>query len=297
MENRRLKSNLLLISFLALGTTLLGSVASAQFYDDDFETGDFSNWPVVSPAVPTVFRFSDLDLRDPHMRTDLPLVGCADFTDQPQLGGLVPAFNATVEQQLTTDADGDGNLDASILLLFRPLNTQGSGRLDTRNGICTDPLTSTSCMPDPLSMPQVGDFQSQATGVCLEALPGTTSGYTPGITEPQGPCFVSTAVTLSLGLGGLEIPLQDGQIAASYLGSPAIALDSGLLRGFLTEAAATVLIPPDVPQVGGQPISSLFPGGVGNCIAPPGDLDMHNGESGWWFYLNFDADQVQYIGP
>ena len=54
-----------------------------------------------------------------------------------------------------------------------------------------------------------------------------------------------------------------------------------------TVANATVL-PMDLPVLGGSPISSLLPGGTGNC-ASHDDRDTHNGEMGWWFYADFTA--------
>ncbi len=298
-EMREVRNGRAIKICLCLWICCLGLAASAsgQIFEDDFETGDLSLWTLTEPPAPVVFRFSDLDLRDPHVFINVIIAGCVDFTDQPQLGGLVPAFNATLEDSITVDGDGDGNLDLSVLQLFRPLDQDGGGRLDTRNGVCSDPLVSTSCHPDALGPPLIGSYTSQDSGVCLGPVAGTTGGYNPAVPEPVGPCFVSLSETLSLDLGGVPLSLEDGQIAASFIGDPAAALDTGLLRGFLSEEAAMTTLPPGIPQIGGQPISSLFPGGVGSCVPPPGDLDMHEGQSGWWIYLEFQADEAPYAGP
>jgi len=64
------------------------------------------------------------------------------------------------------------------------------------------------------------------------------------------------------------------------------------LRGFVREIDADqILIPPDVPLIGGQPLSALLPGGAGNCAAGD-DRDMLNGEPGWWFYFAIEAERV-----
>jgi hypothetical protein len=50
-----------------------------------------------------------------------------------------------------------------------------------------------------------------------------------------------------------------------------------------------------VPIVGGQPLSSVLPGGAGNCAAGD-DRDVLDAVTGWWFYLNYPADEVPYQG-
>ena len=46
----------------------------------------------------------------------------------------------------------------------------------------------------------------------------------------------------------------------------------------------------------GQPLSILFPGGTGNC-AVDDDRDTYEAVFGWWVYLNFPADPVEWTGP
>lgn len=86
------------------------------------------------------------------------------------------------------------------------------------------------------------------------------------------------------------------RVGATYVGNPAGQLTDGLLRGFIAESVADVtILPTSLPVIGGMPLSSVLPGGTGSC--EPGTLDMNNGVPGWWFYLNFPADQVTYTGP
>lgn len=286
-----------------LGISASGAVegqAGTLIFSDGFESGNTLAWtqslgepPLVAPEV---LRFSDLDLRDPHLFVPIPVIGCFDFTDQALPLGLGPSFNAQTETLITTDGDGDTFLDLSLLLQFRPLDPLASGaRLDLANGLCTAPMAGTSCTLDTTSIPQTAAYDGQAAGTCLAALAGTTSGYTPAVGSTSAPCFVTSARPISLTLNGLPLPLRSFQLAGTFTGAP-VSLANGLLRGFLRETDAnTVLLPADLPIVGGQPLSVLLPGGTGNC-APGDDRDTHEGVSGWWFYLAWPAEGVGFSG-
>ena len=132
----------------------------------------------------------------------------------------------------------------------------------------------------------------------MGAHPGTTSGYTPPVATTGAPptCFVSDGVTLALVLGGTPIPLQDVQVSANYVGDPAVSLANGLLRGFIAESVAdTVFI--DI-GAGPVPVSSLWPGGSGNCASGDDrDTGLDGTTVGWWLYFSFTADEVTYVGP
>lgn len=282
-------------ALLAVFTTLAalcsvpGPAAAQLIFSDDFESGYTGAWSAVFGAEPvTAYRMDDLDLRDPHVVTFVPLLGCFDFTDQA-IPLVAPSFNETIETAITTDDDGDGLLDASFMLLFRPLDESATGgRLDTAAGQCTAPIGSTTCVP--AGPPTQLVYQTESSGLCLMTEPGSTGGYVPGIDEPSAPCFGTLAGDLVVDLSGVEVTLRDARVAATFVGTePPSSLMLGLLAGFLTEADAdAILIPADTPLVGGQPLSVLLPGGSGNCSAAD-DRDMHDGESGWWFYLNFTA--------
>ena len=78
-------------------------------------------------------------------------------------------------------------------------------------------------------------------------------------------------------------------VRATFVGLPAQGLVNGLLRGFISETDAdNTIMPASLPLVGGQPLSALLAGGTNNC-APHSDIDINQGVSGWWFYLNFSA--------
>jgi hypothetical protein len=96
------------------------------------------------------------------------------------------------------------------------------------------------------------------------------------IQTPSGSCFVTNPLNLTFDLGPIPVPLTGVRAAAQYIGGPpATALGTqvlqtgnGLLRGFLTEAAAeAIFLPNDLPLPGlnGVPLAKLFRGGEGNC--------------------------------
>lgn len=271
-------------------------------FQDGFESANTLAWSSRSgesllPAE--VFRMSDLDLRDPHVFINLGIpFGCRDFTDQdlPLLPGT--AFNGQLQTAITTDGDADNLLDSSFLLQFRPYDSVAVDfRLDLANGLCSAPMIGTSCAPDPAVVPQTVTYDFLAAGTCLEPLAGTTHGpYTPEIATPLVPCFVSAARDVAFVLNGLSLPLKDVQLAATPSGAPPTTMADGLLRGFLTQALAdAILLPADLPIVGGQPLSILLPGGAGNCAAHD-DRETHESELGWWFYLNFPTARVIWTG-
>ena len=173
------------------------------------------------------------------------------------------------------------------------------GRMDLRPGRCAPPANDTSCSVDGSTGGTTMITVDNVVGgnPCLGVLSGTSSNYTPQIVEPVGDCFVGQPVDLEIELaGGLTVPLVDVQLAAAYDASPAQTLGQGLLRGFLSEvAAAAVVLPADIPVVGGLPLTAVLPGGAGNCSTND-DRDMKEGQSGWWFYFEFSAERVPWTG-
>jgi hypothetical protein len=249
-------------------------------------------------AQVTAFRMNDLDLRDPHVFINF--ISCVDVTDTALAGFSV---NAQLQASIQTDASSppDGQLDLSNVFLFDPLdtnlasNTFASGAAD-----CTAPLAGTSCSGFSASTLS-GLAGLLSSGSCLAAVAGTTHGYTTPIAEATAPCFSSPVGTIMLDLGGVQIPLQDAQIAATFSGTPINGTTNGLMKGFLLESDADIAIIPDsFPLVAGLPLSQLLPGGDppgsnnSNCAAHS-DIDIRNGQRGWWFYLNFSAPIVPLV--
>jgi len=263
--------------------------------DGNTDNGDGCDSNCQPEILPTVYRLTDLDLRDPHVYVSF--LGCRDLTDTVFFGFSV---NGELQTAVQTDDDGDGDLDMSFLLIMRPLDQSvpGGADMELAMGACTAPMAGTTCDLDPSFTPQASPYLNLGVGVCLDAIPGTTDGYTPPITAPGPICFYNTTLlTLTLDMGGIIIPLQDVQFGATYVGNPAADLTNGLLRGFISEADAdNTILPDSLPLVGNQPLSSLLPGGTGNC-ATYDARDNNGGTLGWWFYLNWPATEVTYVGP
>ncbi len=298
--NARIPILVILLTIITFANPL---VAEGGGFSDGFEIGDVSSWsafqggPPITPPAP--LRFTSFEIRDPHFFGDFPVpVGCFDFTDDPIPIVGTPSVNDSTATAMVSDDDLDGCLDFSLMLLFRPFNASGVGEIvDTRSGNCTFPDTSTSCHVKTQGTAERGAYDGLTADPCLMVLPGTTSGYTPGITEPSAPCFVTAADDLSLSIfADQPLPLRDTQISATTVSTAPDNLTEGLIYGFLREEDAdALLIPADIPILGGLPLSVLFPGGTGNC-APGDDTDMHEGFNGWWFYVNFTAENVPWTG-
>ena len=244
-------------------------------------------------AVPTTFRMSSLYLRDPHVYVGVSVL-CLDVTDTGYLGN--PSLNQQLNTALTSDTDGDGYLDLSPLLIFDPLQQSApTGDMVFHNGLCTAPLAGTTCVIDSLNPIGRTTVVNQLTGTCLAPRAGTTRPYSPPVASPAGPCFVTDAITLNLDLSGIPVSLRDGQAAATYAGGdPATSLASGLLMGFLSETDAdAIIIPADIPLIGGHTLASLLPGGSGSCSSHDDrDYGTDGVTRGWWFYFNYTADPV-----
>jgi len=250
------------------------------------------------------FRLSDLDLRDPHIFVNFGFFGgCRDFTDTGHLGQ--PPVNQMLQDAIQLDGDNDGLLDLSFVLVHRPLNqTNGAtGGLDVVESDCTAPMSSTACTPTTGGSTQSTTYTSATTGTCLAPIAGTTgtrnnqgqinSTYNPPVTSPSAPCYSTQAFNLTVEVGGIQIPLEDVRIGATYVGNPATSQTNGLLMGFISEEDAdNVILPSSLPLIGGDPLSKLLRGGTGNCATGSDKDTGPNGEVGWWFYFNFPANQV-----
>lgn len=267
-------------------------------FGDGFESGNTLGWDQrVPPEIaPDAFRFTDLDLRDPHVFVDLPGFGCVDFTDEPLPGGFAPSFNEQLAAAIEEDGDRDGLLDLSVVYGFRPFEPLATALpVDHGVGACLPPADATICDWDIPPVPPRTTYDGLDVGLCLTPHPGTTSGYEPPPAMPMGPCVVTQPRVIPFEIFEHVAPFFASQAAATLVGSP-VALEGGLFLGFLTEADANaILLPEEIPVVGGQPFSVLLPGGEGNC-ARGDDRDIHDLESGWWFYFDFTGAQVPFIG-
>ena len=270
--------------------------AADGIFSDGFEAGNTNNWSIVIGCIPPdALRFSDSDLRDPHIFVDtgFPL-GCRDITDEG-VAGVVPSFNEELEASMTGDEDEDGDLDSSTLLIFRPfINDISNGPVVLTGADCTAPMESTQCRRSPDADPSYLRYDALPSGPCLEVIPGTTSAYTPAITEPGPACFSTRATVIIVEMNGTPVPLHDARIGSRETDGDIDHTEAGILMGFLYESDAdTILLPEDTPLVGGQPLSSVLPGGR-NCCASGDDRDTLDGIRGWWMYFNWVGDRVPY---
>jgi len=283
----------------ALATPAPGISAESTIFQDGFSIGDVSSWssfvggPPITPPAP--LRFTSLAVRDPHFVAILSIFGCQDFTDTSPVGISV---NSALADSIVSDDDSDGYLDLSVMLLFRPFDPNAVGEIvDARNGACTYPDSGTSCHVSTSGTEVRGYYDGLPNGPCLEVNPGDTSSYSPPITQPTAPCFKTAPQSLYFTVfGDQELPLQDAQISATIVGAAPDDLTKGLIVGFLREVDANnIFLPPSYPIVGGQSISVLLPGGAGNCAVWT-DKDMNGQDPGWWFFLNFTAENVPWTG-
>lgn len=267
-----------------------GVLESGEQCDDGNTTGgDGCDGTCRTEITATAYRIRTLELRDPHAYARLFVIDCTDIT-----GNL----NTELGNAITMDGDGDGLLDLSAISLFRPLDQAATTTpLEIVFADCTAPLTGTRCSP-PASMPAIpSTAHNQSTGTCLTPTTGTVRPYSPAVTNTTAPCYASDPETLVLDLGGIRLPLSNAQVAATYVGNPATSMTNGLLKGFISEADANAtVLPASLPIVGGQTLSSLLPGGTGNCSTRD-DRDMLGTVRGWWVYFNFTAEPVLWSEP
>lgn len=241
-------------------------------------------------APPKAFRITELQLRDPHI-----FAGTQDLTEQEVLGQSV---NRTlIPAKLTKDADGDGALDVSVIVLMRPFAPDAAAdrtpELSLVDASC--PVNSSSSAP---CKPLNGSTGLQASwlveqrqsGSCLAPEPGTTSNYQPAVTIPSAPCFQSAdGKDLTMDVGGIKIKVTAAQVSATYQADPP-ALVKGLLAGYVTETAAMeAKLPSDAgPTVAGDSLSTYI---------RQRDYDRDSsptGEDGFWMYMNFVAKPIDY---
>lgn len=251
-------------------------------------------------VVRTGFRVTTIAIADPHIYApDNGNGACGDLT------ALVNA--AILPNAIKNDDDGNGFADLSWLLSFVPFDRgQATNPFELVYARCLpspDPA-DTVCSADPLTERVTSTANNMSSGSCLDVLANTTTAsYSPPLT-PTGPCFVTDALNVDLQLGRIIVPLTDGFVAAEYDVDPATGLVNGLLRGFVSEAAAeATMIPEGILIVGGKKLSEILAGGItpgscdvttGNPIGDDRDVGPDGTTMGWYFYVNFTAEIVPY---
>lgn len=242
--------------------------------------------PTGAPALPpAAFRITELYLRDPHF-----FVGTSDITEAPVLGMSIN--RSLIPDQLRKDANMDGFLDASLVLTlsaFDPLAMTAGGQLSMSSAKCPTALTA-PCTPA-AGLSASWSIENHASGACLAPVPMTTSAYTPPVAAPSAPCFVTTnAADMTIDLGGIKIQVTAARVGATYQTQPGPGLTQGLIAGFVTNAAAMAAVVPAEagPPVGGSSLSTFVRQRDHDLAASPTMQD------GFWMYLNFVAEPVQY---
>jgi hypothetical protein len=248
------------------------------------------------PGMTQAFRFTEMNVRDPHFFPMVAVFGCTDVTDEAPLG--MPGINDQFNDAINGDdpAMPDGNLDLNLILLFRPLDQSdgASGDADFANGACTVPPIECDILAG--TNPYPTTYMVMQAGTCHEPDPAhlSSQNYNPAPGTTTGPCFVGGPTDVEIVTSSFTLPLGQALIAAQFDGDPANDLVQGTLRGFLSTAdAESIMLPADIQmQTGAMTISELLPGGNGNCA---GHDDTDGG--GWWFYVDFLASRVPWVGP
>lgn len=240
--------------------------------------------PTEPAAEPAYFRLTELMLREPRF-----ILTGSDITDTPLLGTSV---NGTlIPGGLTMDYDADTFLDVSIVVGFEALDPSaatGSVELMDAHCLLSD---ATSCAPHPSPGLQASwTTENRADGACLEPIEGTTSVFDFADTLPEGPCFTTTEERdVVMNVSGIRLELTATQVAASYDGAGPDRLVHGMIRGFLSvDSATSALLPAYLLLFAGSPLSDYLDAAERDMAESP------NGEDGWWVYLGFTAEPVEY---
>lgn len=220
------------------------------------------------------------------------------------IGGLETDITANVQQAVTEaltsdnepdeDDDGqgdDGFVDLSIMIRFDDGVDMANpgGVVAAGGGACPFPLGSAGC-GGVESVPFIAvDYTNRGTGEICE-LAGTSR------TAP-GPCAVTDFIDdISLDIVAIgTVPLEAGQIIASYEGNPVAGLTSGWVRGFISEQTAmTTRLPSELP------LSAILIGIAPNTplidFLSDADRSDNDGVPGWWFEMEFTAVPYEFSG-
>lgn len=242
-----------------------GTTDEPQTTGVDTTAGDTEEPP---PGGAIAFRINSIGLTDPFTR----LFGsCTDNN------GIVDGL---LNDSITMDSDGDGNLDAGYIFPFESLTqTDGAtGNTGFANGVCVAPDGAT-CSPQAGTSTFETTYLFMGTGVCLEPDPNVTDT---GLAETtEGPCFVAGPVDVAIVSTNFTLPLTGAQLAARPVGDPAGNLVSGTMSGYLSreDAENTML---ETKALSG-PLAEFL-------------CDAHQDGDGWWMHLSFTAVTTDWAG-
>lgn len=250
--------------------------------------GDSFSCTADCKAKDVAFRFDTVGFIDPHLF--MSMLGCNDITNSVPLGLLEGGANGMLQQGLENTKNGKFN--NSLALILRPLIQKHAHENDFDFVFpnCDSPLGE--CSQDHSKPVIMSRAQNQESDYCLpiNEQRGRNPEYT-GLHKPSGPCFVSDYMDINITIRNITLSLTDTRVTAAYTGRPATRLSDGILVGFLSREAAEAAIVPLPAALGDKPLIDFLKGG-GAC-GRGDDSDEHNGEEGWWFYLNFTAQAAE----
>lgn len=262
----------------------------------------------------TAFRSDSLSIPSPAFYLDL--LDNGDCQDQSGL------LNGVIGQLPVKDGaltDADGFYDLSLVQLFTPYSAAADGTTAAEFGVaeCTfvdtedDDTTNDGpslCTPsvdgeDNPVLPVKITYGVSDSGTCGAPLPGAPPEE---VTVPSAPCYATAQTTVTVNLLGIDLTLKSAIVTAGLdnLSAPT-ALENGTIAGFLTLAdARKILFPEDTALVGGKSFASLLDG-PDSCQGTVTDDDIPSvpvedlavgpgGNPGWWFYIKFTAESVEW---
>lgn len=317
------------------GYTDGGATPAEQCDDGNTMPGDGCSptCELEAPPAPTAFRVTSLELISPRITIDLSILGCFDATETP-LPLVSFSVNSALEEALrpTMPASGPaGSYSLHIVDVFRPLNpTAATTAIELHlNAACMEAPTPDSCGPDATPEIMTATANNRSTGTCFMPDPadvnsraGTPTAYTPTVNTVSGPCFITDeqSLTITLTVMGelLAIPLERARVAGTYSGTPPNRIVTGVVTGFLSEtAAADILLPAGLPLIGGNPLYQHLQAGDRSAMNSDGHLipdgcnvsggaheddadtvtnDAGETVRGFWFFLNVEAELVDWTG-
>lgn len=280
--------------------------------NEECDAGDDNGGPACAADCtlppPTAFRMQTAEILEPGL-----------WLDFGSCGNQRPLINQILAGQFS-EPDDDGKYGVSIAALIQPVDASSgaTGAIEIHFPECApgasagekdvcEAVAGVDAIATTYSNPL-------ASGPCMERIPAAAdaNGYSDVVEDAIDAtafpvqngeqCIVaSTDDTFTLSILGLGIPLAGVSMAANYAGDPVDALNTGMLRGFISTATAeSVIFPDDVPLVGGKTFASLLAGGADACQTAEAMDQGPDGAGGvtdgWWFYLGFTATEADWTG-
>lgn len=253
-----------------------------------------------------------------------PLSTCQDFTDNclSVAAGLCSAesINTRLQNAFSPTTVPGGLYATHLVSVFQPLDPAApSGPAELHlNAACVEGPQQ-ACTPDPM-LPQVlaTTATNQGSTACytpstaeVNTRAGTPAAYVPGANTSGPACFRMDLPLLTLDLAGIVLPLVNATVSGTYAPSAQpTQVVSGVITGFLPETTAAALVLPGSlgAPLAGQPLYAFLQAGgrqvggvAGGCNMGGGanedDADSDGGVRGFRFFLNFEAETINWTVP